>query len=151
MRKTHKGVFVPKNPEKYMGTKEITFRSSWELAACRYFDTQPYVIAWSSESVSIPYKNPLKPQGRQQSMYIPDFLIVYQDMKGRKHVEMIEIKPFKEVPGVGAGGKRSRMDQLSQTVNAAKWIAAKIYCAKRGIHFRIITEKDLFVFERKDK
>ena len=144
---THKGVYEPKNPEKYIGTGKIQFRSSWELVMMKFLDSNDSVVAWSSESISIPYRNPLT--GRH-TVYIPDFLIVYVDKKGNKHAEMIEIKPAKEVPGLLKEGKRlTKKDRLAQTVNAAKWQAAIAFCAKRKIFFRVITENDLFIFKRK--
>lgn len=111
----------------------------------KWADTTPNILAWSSESISIPYRNPLT---GKQTVYIPDFLIVYMDKKGKKFAEMIEVKPAKEVPGM-LNEKISKRDRLSQIINAAKWQAASIYCAKRGIKFRIVTEKDMFAFKRK--
>lgn len=113
-----------------------------------FFDLHPSVIAWSSESVSIPYRNPLT---GKQTVYIPDFLVVYEAKKGVRRAEMIEVKPAKEVPGLIKEKKISKRDQLSQIINAAKWQAAAAFCAKRNIKFRVITEQDLFVFKRKNK
>ena len=148
-KQTHKGTYVPKNPEKYIGTNtaNITYRSSWEYSVMTYFDHHPNVIAWSSECVSIPYRNPLT--GRQ-TVYVPDFLVVYE-ANGKKQAEMIEVKPAKEVPGLLKEGakKLTKRDRLAQILNAAKWQAAAAFCAKRNIRFRVITEQDLFVFKRK--
>lgn len=144
---SHKGEFVPKNPSKYIGTSKITYRSSWEFTVMTYFDNHPSVLAWSSESISIPYRNPLN--GRQ-TVYIPDFLVVYE-RGGKHHAEMIEVKPAKEVPGLLKEGKINKKTQLTQILNAAKWQAAAAFCAKRRITFRVITENDLFVFKRKGK
>jgi TnsA endonuclease N terminal len=149
-RRTDKGLFVPKNPQKYVGSNvnNITYRSSWERTVQNFLDTHPSVVAWSSECVSIPYFNPLK---RRWSVYIPDFLVSFVDRDGKARVEMIEVKPLKEVPGAEAltegMGKKvrlSRVDRLVQAINAAKWEAARKFCAKRNIHFRVMTEADLF-------
>lgn len=110
-----------------------------------FFDSHPNIISWSSESVSIPYQNPLT--GRW-SMYIPDFLISYIDKNGQQHAEMIEIKPLKETPGYSEKRVDART-KLVQAVNMAKWRAAQAFCAKRGIHFRVMTERDLFSYKRK--
>jgi hypothetical protein len=142
--KTHKGTYVLKNPEKYIGTGNVTYRSSWEYSVMTFFDNHASVIAWSSESISIPYRNPLT---NRQTVYIPDFLVVYES-NGRKVAEMIEVKPAKEVPGM-LNEKLSKRDRLAQILNAAKWQAAIAFCAKRNIRFRVITEKDLYVFKRK--
>ena len=81
-------------------------------------------------------------------MYVPDFLIVYMDKNDQKHVEIVEIKPASEVPGYKAK-RLSEATKLAQAINAAKWHAAAIYCAKRGWKFRVATEDDLFKFKRK--
>jgi len=144
--KTHKGEYIPKHPEKYIGTKKITYRSSWEYSFCVFCDNQPSVLAWSSESISIPYRNPLT--GRN-TIYVPDFLVIYDNKKGKRIVEMVEIKPAKEVPGLMENQRISKHTKLTQVVNAAKWQAAAAFCAKRGIRFRVVTELDLFQFKRK--
>lgn len=144
---SHKGQYVPKNPEKVFGSKNITYRSSWEFSVMRYLDNHPSVIAWSSESISIPYRNPLT--GRH-TVYIPDFMVVFQDKNGQQQAQMIEVKPAKEVPGM-LNEKVSTKDRMAQVLNAAKWQAAAAFCKKRGITFRILTERDLFKNERKKK
>jgi hypothetical protein len=154
MAKTDKGVFTPKNPEKYLGSNlnNITYRSGWELQVMNVFDTHPSIVKWASEAVSIPYLNPLT--GRW-SMYIPDFIVVYVDKNNTHHCDMIEVKPSKEVPNYQALNERglpkriSKKDKLSQAVNAAKWKAAMEYCAKRGWSFRVATEELLFKYNRK--
>lgn len=148
-KQTHKGNYVPKNPEKYIGTNtaNITYRSSWEYSVMTYFDHHPNVIAWSSECVSIPYRNPLT--GRQ-TVYVPDFLVVYEangkkqagDFLGGFHLDHLGL--LKE-----GAKKLTKRDRLAQILNAAKWQAAAAFCAKRNIRFRVITEQDLFVFKRK--
>jgi hypothetical protein len=152
-RKTHKGYFKPKNPEKLTSSKQITYRSSWELALMRVLDEHPNVKQWCSEGVQIPYKNPLT--GRF-TVYIPDFLVKYVDKDGNETVEMIEVKPAKEVPGyqklsekTGKPLKVSARDKAAQIVNAAKWQAAMAFCAKRNIKFRVATEDILFAYKRK--
>ena len=141
MAKPHKGGFIPKNPSKYIGTGKIQYRSSWELGMMLFFDKTESILAWSSESISIPYRNPLT---LKQTVYVPDFLIVYQDKNGKKHAEMIEVKPAKEVPGLITEGFISKRTKLAQVLNAAKWQAAAAFCAKRNIRFRVVTEKDLY-------
>jgi hypothetical protein len=145
MGKTYKGEYIPENPEKYIGTGKITLRSSWEFSVAKFFDRHPSVLAWSSESISIPYRNPLT---GKNTVYVPDFLVVYEN-KGTKHAEIIEVKPAKEVPGLLTEGKRlSQKDRAAQIVNAAKWQAAIAFCTKRNIKFRVLTELDLYLFKR---
>lgn len=147
-KSSHKGQFLPKNPDKVFGNKNITYRSSWEFALMRYLDQHPNVVAWCSEGVTIPYRNPLT--GRH-TVYIPDFIIVYQDDKGNSRAEMIEVKPAKEVPGMLNEKKISKKDRLAQALNAAKWQAAVAFCKKRGITFRVMTELDMFPTGKKKK
>jgi hypothetical protein len=147
-KRTAHGIFVPKNPQKYRGTNadNITYRSSWEHTFMNMCDAHPNIVQWSSECISVPYRNPLT--GRW-SMYVPDFLIVYIDKKGQHHSEMIEIKPLKETPLFE--GKVGKQVKISQAINQAKWTAALQFCVKRGIKFRVMTENDLFGYKRKTK
>jgi hypothetical protein len=142
-----KSEYIPKNPEKYVGNKNkpIICRSSWERTFCITLDTHPNILSWASEPVSIPYWNPF---AKRWSMYIPDFIITYVDTANKQHCEMIEIKPWKEDPRnpavmTGSPKNKARL-QLVQAINALKWKAGMLFCKKRGIHFRIMTEKDLF-------
>jgi len=146
MSKYANGVFTPKNPQKYIGKYPIKYRSSWEISLMSFLDSNdlPNILGWSSESISIPYRNPLT---GHWSMYIPDFLVIYMDKNSQKHCDMIEIKPEKEMPGFA--GKVTSRTKLIQTINAAKWQAAIAYCVKRGWCFRVMCERDLFSFKRK--
>jgi hypothetical protein len=144
MKGTLKGQYVIKNPKKYMGNaNNVIYRSSWELLVFRFLDTKPSVLSWCSEGIQIPYYNPFT---KRQTVYIPDLLIVFE-VKGKRWAEMVEIKPLKEVPGVMAEDakmkKLSTKDKAAQVLNAAKWQAAMAFCKKRGIRFRIMTERDL--------
>ena len=53
------GNFKPKNPEKYIGVGAIRWRSSWEFSVMKMCDENPAIKQWASESVKIPYKDPL--------------------------------------------------------------------------------------------
>jgi len=138
-RKFAQGKFYPKNPNKYVGKKNPTYRSSWEWAFMNFCDNNPAVLQWASESVSIPYKNPF--DGRN-TIYVPDFFIVYTDRNGAKNAELIEIKPKKQTTLEAAG--RSKKDQASAILNAAKWQAANAYARQNRIKFRVVTEEELF-------
>jgi hypothetical protein len=138
MSKWAQGEYIPKNPEKYVGSAKIKYRSSWECNFMMFLDNHPGVLQWSSESVRIPYFNPVK--GRQ-SLYVPDFLVVYIDKNGRQHAELIEIKPSKETTMEHA---RSTRDKIMVAINMAKWKAATVWARQHGIHFRLVTERELF-------
>lgn len=132
------GVFVPTNPEKYIGTYPIRYRSSWELTFMRKCDLHPDIIEWASESIQIPYKHPIKQQG---SIYIPDFIVHYKDKNGKKHVEIIEIKPMSQTDPKKA---RSLNEKVCIAINSAKWQAAHYYARRSGATFRVITEEQLY-------
>ena len=104
-----------------------------------FLDNHPSVIQWASESIKIPYFNPVK---GQQSIYVPDFLIVYIDKNGKKHSELIEVKPKKETTMESA---RSTRDKIAVAINIAKWQAASAWAKQQGLHFRLVTEQELFV------
>jgi hypothetical protein len=140
------GVFTPKNLNKYAGRGTIKYRSSWELAFMNFCDNHPSIIHWASESISIPYYNPIK--GRTTN-YIPDFFVVYQDAKGNRRAELVEIKPSKETTLESAG--RSAHNQLMAVTNQAKWAAANTWCKQNQINFRVITEHDMFSNTKKKK
>ena len=106
-------------------------------------DNHPNVIQWASESISIPYVNPLT---GKRSMYIPDFLILYKDKGGRQKAELVEVKPAKEAIAENAKSKR---DKAALMINTAKWAAAMSWCKKNGISFRILTESDLYISKGK--
>ena len=140
MAKYATGLFIPKNPAKYVGNKDIIYRSSWEYLFFSFLDNHPNVLQWSSESLRIPYFNPIK---GKQSVYIPDVFMVYMDAAGQKHAELIEIKPSKEQ---SMGAAKSSRDKLMVVQNYAKWQAATQFCQMQGIKFRVLTELQLFQY-----
>ena len=84
------GKYNLKNQEKYIGLKTPTYRSGWEHAFMRLCDEHPNVAKWASESIKIPYRHPFT---GKYTIYVPDFFVVYVDKNGRKHAELIEVKP----------------------------------------------------------
>lgn len=138
MSKYAQGVFLPSNPDKYIGKGSIKYRSSWEYAFMNLCDKHDAIIQWASEAIRIPYFNPLT---NKQSMYVPDFFVVYEDANGKKHSELIEIKPSKEITMESAKSKR---DKLMVVVNTAKWAAASQWAERNGIIFRVLSENEIF-------
>jgi len=134
-----RGKFVMTKPEKYVGKKIPTYRSSWEWSFMRFCDTNESVQKWASEAINIPYRDPLT--GRQ-TIYVPDFFIQYVDKNMRVVVELIEIKPSSQqlIEKVG----KNKYNQAQFVKNQAKWAAANIWCKQQGIKFRILNENDLF-------
>lgn len=131
------GKYQPKNPEKYIGKHIPHYRSGWELSFCRMADNHPAILAWASESHKIPYINPIT---GKRANYIPDFFVVYMDKDGKKHAELVEIKPS----GQTKGNAKGQYDQAMAVINEAKWNYARQWCRQQGIGFRIVTEKDIF-------
>ena len=139
MSKYANGKFQIRHPEKYIGNKTPTYRSGWEHTFMTFCDNNPNILQWASEAIHIKYRNPFT--GRN-TIYVPDFLIVYNDATGQKHAEVIEVKPTKETTLEAAG--RSPKAQAAAILNAAKWEAARAWCKAQGLKFRIITEKEIF-------
>ena len=138
MSKYAQGKYQIKNPEKYVGRKLPTYRSSWEFTFCAFCDNNPAVIQWASEPFMIPYRNPLT---GKNTIYVPDFMMVYMDKNQQKHAEVVEIKPLKETSMESA---KSVRDKAAVALNIAKWTAAKAFCAAHGLTFRIVTEHDIY-------
>jgi hypothetical protein len=133
------GHYVPKNPEKYVGKKTPKYRSGWEFTFMQFCDNNPAVLQWASEAISIPYRNPLT---GKQSMYIPDFFVLYQNKSGHQIAEIVEIKPKKQ--SLIESKVASARDRAVVAVNHAKWAAAMAFCKQANLTFRVITEDDLF-------
>jgi len=138
MSKYAQGKYTVKNPQKYVGRGEPTYRSSWEFTFMLFCDNNPAVLQWASEPFMIPYRNPFT--GRN-TVYVPDFMMVYMDKNQQKHAEVIEIKPTKEAVIESA---KSIRDRASLALNMAKWDAARKWCASQGIKFRVVTEQDIY-------
>lgn len=140
------GVFTPKNPHKYVGKHKPRYRSGWELTFMMFCDNNSSIINWASEAMTIPYKNPLT---GKQTVYVPDFFVLYEDKNGQKRAEIVEIKPKKQ--SLLEGKVISARDRAAIAVNHAKWQAASVYCKRAGLTFRVITEDDIFYKGRSSK
>lgn len=137
------GVYTVKNPTKYVGKKTPKYRSSWELRFMLFCDNNPSIINWASESIMIPYVNPVT---GKNTIYIPDFFIYYMDKAGKKVGEVIEIKPKKEMTFENA---KSQRDKIMVAINLAKWKAATAWCKGQGLTFRVINEDHIFMNNKK--
>jgi hypothetical protein len=139
MSKWAQGIFTPKNAAKYIGKHAPKYRSGWELTFMTFCDTNKNVTYWASESMAIPYMNPVT---GKRANYIPDFFVVYQNKYGKQLAEVVEIKPKKQ--SLIESKVASARDRMVVAVNHAKWAAAMAYCKAQGFAFRVITEDDLF-------
>lgn len=138
MSKFAQGSYVIKNVHKYVGKGSPRYRSGWEHAFMRFLDNNEHVVNWASESISIPYRNPIT---GKQSMYVPDFLITYRNKNNQLIAELVEIKPKKQSV---IESKMSARDGAVVAVNYAKWDAATKWARRNGLTFRVITEDDMF-------
>jgi hypothetical protein len=132
------GKFQIKNPAKYIGKGVPTYRSGWEFAFMQFCDNNPAILQWASESIHVPYRNPFT---NKQTIYVPDFLIIYIDKSGQRLAELIEVKPSTETTMEAA---RSTRDRAYVALNHAKWAAANIWCKQNGLRFRVVTENEIF-------
>jgi hypothetical protein len=138
MSKFAQGAYAVKNKAKYVGKGTPRYRSGWELAFMRFLDNNDNILQWASESISIPYRNPIT---GKQSIYIPDFLITYRNRNNQMVAEVIEIKPKKQSV---VESKMKANERATVAVNYAKWDSATKWCRKQGLLFRVITEDDLW-------
>ena len=132
--KYSQGVYKVQNPEKYIGSKSPRFRSSWEYTFMTFCDNNPSVHQWSSESVKIPYKDPLT---GKNTVYVPDFLVIFVDNNKRKRAELWEVKPAKQAFKESVG--KNKYDQAQYVRNMVKWASAQNWCKQNNINFRIIS------------
>ncbi len=144
MSKYAQGKYQIKNREKYVGNKSPSYRSSWEFAVMSMCDNNPAIIQWASEAIHINYRNPFT---NRNTIYVPDFFVLFMDANGKTHGEVWEIKPSKETSLQEAG--RSPRAQAAAILNMAKWEAARAYCKAQRLNFRVITEFDLWAQGKK--
>ena len=162
--KFHQGYFIPSNPDKWV-TKEIIYRSSWELGFCQWADRNPNVIRVASEPCAVKYLNPVSnlayckdnnldpknPHNWKMANYYTDFWMEVKGKDGGIKKIFIEIKPYEQTQKpqpINEGAKLKEMRAYNRTaetylVNMAKWDAAKKYFNARGCDFAVFTERTL--------
>lgn len=144
MAKWAKGRYTIKNPQKYIGKNQPIYRSSWEMTFMMFLDSNQHILYWASEAIRVPYKHPLT---GKQTIYVPDFFVVYQNKFGKQIAEVVEIKPKKQ--SLIESKVASAKDRAIVAINHAKWQACQAYCKQQGFTFRVITEEQLFHTGRK--
>lgn len=140
------GVYHLQHPEKYIGNaNNVVYRSSWELRMHRFLDNNTQILRWSSEEIKIPYVHPL--DGRVHHYY-PDYYVEYINRHNEVIKEIIEVKPLKQTSAPkksrGKSNKTMLYEQQTWAVNESKWKYAMQWCEKRGLGFKIMTERSLF-------
>jgi len=136
------GQYIPRNPKKYVGKYPLITRSTWERSFFQWCDANESVIEWSSESVVIPYFDPVR---NSKHRYYPDIYMMVKTRDGIKRY-IVEIKPYKETrPPKSKHNKKTQLfEEKRYVTNSAKWDAARRWCDKMGMEFLILTEKELF-------
>ena len=141
---SYKGVFRPRNPDKYQGNpSNIIYRSLWELKLMRYLDDHSDVLSWGSEELIIPYRSPIDGKVHR---YFPDFIVKKKNREGVVSTIVIEVKPKAQTiePKVQKKTTKKYINEVTTWgVNQAKWKAAESYCEDRKWKFQLMTEKDL--------
>ena len=137
--KFNQGSYKLKHPEKYIGLGTPRFRSGWEFHVMKMCDENPSINQWASESVKIPYRDPLT---GKNTIYVPDFLVIFVDKNNAKRAELWEVKPANQAIRENVG--KNKYNQAQFIRNQVKWAAANNWCKQANIQFRIITEKDLY-------
>lgn len=142
--KYFQGIYTPINKEKYKGNTSPSYRSSLEKNFFLYFDKNPNVVAWASESIVVPYYNDVDKKVHQ---YYIDLIAAIKDPSGEVQKFLIELKPFAQTQPPKQSNKKKRSTVLYENLmyhqNQCKWKAAAEYAAKKGMKFIILTEKFL--------
>ena len=140
---SYKGIFKPKNPEKYVGDPtNIVYRSLWERKFMVFCDNNSSVLKWCSEEIAIPY---LSPVDGKYHRYFVDFLVEFNTVTGQK-IYLIEIKPKRQCKQPEKGKKTTKTylkEIQTWKINSSKWSHAKKFAEQNNWHFKILTEDDL--------
>lgn len=132
------GTFVPRNPAKYVGKGNPRYRSGWEHSFFLFCDNNDSVLEWASEAIAIKYRHPIT---GKITNYVPDVFMRYRTKNNKICTEIIEIKPRKQSL---IEGKMTERDRMVVAINHAKWAAARAWCQKAGIVFRVLNEDVMF-------
>jgi len=142
-RSAKRGIFIPKNPKKWIQKGKIIFRSNIERKYFNYFDVNPSVTSIASERVVIPYFD--KASNKLRKYYV-DLIVQFRDRNGNIKTKLIEIKHSSE--SIRPKKPKRVTNSYKQKVmtwitNECKWNEAKNWCSKKGIEFIVLTEKNL--------
>lgn len=148
------GLFKLTHPEKFikvldetMGSSKnpgyVEYKSSLEYKAIRYADFNPAVKNWSMEPFPIPY---IKPTDGKVHRYFVDMFLEFQN--GEKFLVEIKsyaetIEPKRPMRMTEKAAHRFLNQMMTYKTNQAKWEQARKFCDQKGLHFAILTEKQL--------
>lgn len=108
----------------------------------QWLDKNSSVIAYASEEIAIPYKNPFDGKWHR---YYPDFFVKIKNKHGVIVDYIIEVKPDKQCNPPKVPKRQTRKyikEVVKYGVNCAKWKAAQSVCEEKGWKFTIWTEKN---------
>jgi hypothetical protein len=138
------GIYNPINREKYIGNTNPSYRSLLERKFFYYFDNNPNVTAWASESIVVPYYNDVD---KKVHKYYVDLVAAIKDNNGNVQKYLIEIKPHTQTQAPIPSDKKKSSTVLYENLmyhqNQCKWKAASEYATKKGMKFIVLTEKFL--------
>ena len=103
-------------------------------------DMNPNILQWGYETVTIPY---LSPADNKFHTYFIDFFVVLKEKDNTITKNLVEIKPQRETIAPKTQQKRTKKyinDVMTYAINTAKWEAARKYCEKTNMVFKIITD-----------
>lgn len=132
------GVFTPLNAKKYVGKGQPRYRSGWEFSFFQFCDNNEAVLEWASEAVVIKYLHPFT---GKVTNYVPDVFMRYRTKNNKICTELVEIKPRKQSV---VEGRMTERDRMVVAINHAKWAAARAWCQRAGIVFRVLNEDQMF-------
>lgn len=153
-RSAKQGLFKLTHPEKflkvldeYMGSSQnegyVEYKSSLEYKAIKYADYNPMIKCWSMEPFAIPY---IKPTDKKVHRYYIDMFLEF--VNGEKF--LVEVKSYSEtIPPVKPKTMHPKAvhrfvnEMMTYKINQAKWESARKFADSKGLHFAILTEKQL--------
>lgn len=142
------GVYEVVNKKKYIGEKDPKYRSSYEARVCYWLDHSDKVLRWGFELINIRYFSPID---NKVHRYFTDFYFEVMDKNDQLQKYLVEVKPYKQTlppkPPKNKNQKRQKRfltEAETYIINQSKWKSAQRYCAKRGLNWKIITEKEIF-------
>lgn len=153
---TIKGHYKLLYPHKYLGTKLPIYKSRWEKKVFYAMDKNPFILKWGYECIEIYYHHPIF---NNFTVYYPDIFCHVKNEMGREEQMLIEIKPAKmciapkrpnppknKTTKSWARYQKSMISYKSAlrdfAVNTAKWEAAQVWCAKRGVTWHKLHENN---------
>lgn len=148
VKNVYQGEYIVENKEKYIGASNPRYRSSWEARVCYFLDHNDKILKWGYECIQIEYFNVID---KKIHRYYPDFYFEEIDSNEKYRKFVVEVKPAHQtVPPKQPKNNNKKAHQRyiyeahEFVRNQCKWEAAKEFCRKKGMEFKVITENELF-------